>query len=302
MGMAVKKKGAGKKGAGKSKKAAAPFDAAASLLKMERLHQEMKAKSAKVINKDDNDVVDEDMVVSEFMIAARSARSSTATVDLRAVADWIPVAQLCIARPIREVEQSEGSADKVVQAAVSYYCREVSQAAAFGAPKFRDVPRHEMQYSVESLDSFHRHVYDHMNGKNADLEGSMTKAEARKVLDLEEGSEEKSDIKQAYRKLSFKLHPDRFMGVERTAEEETVSNDAFLRVKTAYETMTSGVSNENGSWYRSLGGKERADFVALELLSINDAKVVLDSVKQDTAVCSLDSDMVQPFVARNMNA
>lgn len=302
MGMAVKSKGKKKGSKKKSGISAAPFDAAASLLKLEKKHEDMMAKSAKVLNKHEDDISDNDMVVSEFVVAARSARSSIGTADLTAVADWIPVAQLTLARPIRDVETSEGSADKVVNAAISYYCREISQAASFSAPKFRAVPRQETLYSVESMDSFQKHVYDHFNGKKAGEDGSMTKAEARKILNLDDGASEKAEIKQSYRKLTFKLHPDRFVGVDRTEEEASATNDEFAQVKLAFDTLSSGVSDGNGSWYRSLGGKDRVDFISVDLLSINDAKTILDSVKHDAAVVGLDPELVQMFVLRNQNA
>lgn len=304
MGMAAKPKG-GKKG-GNSKKnssgtKATPFDAAASLIKMEKVYMEMSAKSAKVLAKKDDDIRDDDMMLSEFVIAARAGRSSTATSDLTAVFDWIPVAQLCLARPMTAMENSEGPKDKVVRAAISYYCREISHAAVFGASKFRDVPRQEMLYSVESLDSFGKYVRHAINGKKKDKEDSMTKTEARKVLKLEEGASDKSQIKQAYRKLSFAFHPDRFVGVDRTEEEAQASNDEFALVKIAYDTMSSGV-NDGKSWYQSLGGKERTEFFPVDLLPINDAKAILDSIKHDSAVVGLDKEITQMFVVRNQNA
>ena len=303
MGMAVKKKGKKKKGKKNGVQKAPPFDAAASLLKMEKKYESLMAKSAKVLAKEDDDIQGSDIGVIEYIVAAKSARPATATADLTAVADWVPVAQLCIGRPLRDIEHSEGTSDKVVQAAISYYCREISQAATFGASKFRDVPRQEMLYSVESTDSFQKHVHDHIDGSNANKEGGMTKAEARKALKLEPDTSDKAEIKQAYRKLTFALHPDRFVGVERTSDEEKAGDEEFARVKQGYETLVSGVSDGNESWYESLGGRERSDFVGpVELLSLNDAKLTLDSTTQESVVLGLDPELVQTFVRRNLNA
>ena len=298
MGKTVKK---GKKSSGSN---ATPFDAAASLLKMEKRYMEISAKSAKVLNKSDDEISDNDMMLSEFVIAARAARSSTASADLTAVADWVPVAQLCVARRMVDMETSQGPKDKVIQAAVSYYCREISQAATFGSSKFRAVPRQEMLYSVESTDSFHKYVKDAINGKKADNSDSMTKAEARKVLNLEEGaSYDKAEIKQSYRKLSFSLHPDRFVGVERSEDEIARANDEFARVKAAFDALSSGINDGKASWYESLGGKERTDFLGpIDLLPMNDAKTLLGAWSQDSAVVGLDPELVQMFVIRNQNA
>ena len=298
MGKTIKK---GKKSTGSS---ATPFDAAASLLKMEKRYMEISAKSAKVLNKSDDEIRDDDMMLSEFVIAARAARSSTANADLTAVADWVPVAQLCVARRMIDMETSQGPKDKVIQAAVSYYCREISQAATFGSSKFRAVPRQEMLYSVESTDSFHKHVKDAINGKKADNTDSMTKAEARQVLNLEEGAAyDKAEIKQSYRKLSFAFHPDRFVGVERSEEEIRIANDEFGRVKAAFVALSSGINDGKASWYESLGGKERTDFLGpIDLLPMNDAKTLLGAFSQDSAVVGLDPELVQMFVIRNQNA
>lgn len=301
MGMAVKK---GKKGGSGGAAKSTPFDAAASLLKMEKKYMEISAKSAKVLNKSDDDIGDDDMMLSEFVIAARAARSSTASADLTAVADWVPVAQLCVARRMVDMETSQGPKDMVVQAAVSYYCREISQAATFGSSKFRAVPRQEMLYSVESTDSFHKYVKDAINGRKADKQDSMTKAEARRILNLEEGSAyDKVAIKQSYRKLSFAFHPDRFVGVERTKEEIQQAENDFANVKNAYDTLSSGINDGTASWYESLGGKDRTEFLGpIDLLAIHDAKAVLDKTILDSAVVGLDPELVQMFVIRNQNA
>jgi DnaJ domain len=307
MGVANKKKksSSGPKTACSDKKKSSPFDAAAALLKLEKKYGEISSKAAKVLHQSDADDAnfDDDLMLTEFIVAARSSRSSTSTADLKAVADWIPVAQLAIARKMTDMETSQGVKDPVVKAAVSYYCREISQAAIFGSPKFRAVPRQDMLYSVEAVDSFHKFVSDAINGKQNGMADSMTKAEARKILNLEEGATyDKSDIKQSYRKLSFSLHPDRFVGIERTDDEIQKANDDFAKVKMAFDTLSSGINNVHVSWYESLGGKERMDFLGpLELFSMDEAKSLLENVALDSAICGLSPDLVQMFVLRNQN-
>ena len=68
MGKTIKK---GKKSSGSS---SAPFDAAASLLKMEKRYMEISAKSAKILNKDD--VCDDDCIMSE-LLRGRYARCAS---------------------------------------------------------------------------------------------------------------------------------------------------------------------------------------------------------------------------------
>jgi hypothetical protein len=198
--------------------------------------------------------------------------------------------------------ENGGPTDDLVKAAISLYCREISQAAVFGSPKFRDVPRQDMLYSYESVDSFHKYVYDNIKGFKGD--GTMTKAEARRVLKLEDNVSDMTEVKQSYRKLSFQLHPDRFVGVDRTDEEETLHNHEFSQVKMAYETLSSGnVNGSRGSWYQSLGGRSRTDFSgAIDLRSIDEARALLDAARQETAIVGLDPDLVQMFIVRNQNS
>ena len=136
---------------------------------------------------------------------------------------------------------------------------------------------------------------------------SMTKAEERTVLELEEGCSDPSDIKSAYRKLSFKLHPDRFVGKNRSEEEIKQAADDFARVKLAFEAMSSGVRDAGGSskqsWYESLGGRSRTDFSGrLKLLSMEEAKKSFVSGKYESAVAGLMPETVMAFVTRNQAA
>jgi hypothetical protein len=290
------------KGVGKPSESAtkAPFNVNSSLLRLEKRYEEISKAAAKTLAQD-NDSPD-DLVTTEYVVAARVVGKSQRS----SVPDWVPIAQLCLARPASDAHTSEGAFDPVTQAAVSLYCRELTLAASIAARLFNSVVRSEMQYSVESLDSFHKHVYEVViEGKNEDAknEGVMTKLEARTVLQLEGDAIDKSEIKRAYRNLSFALHPDRFVGTDKTNEEIKVSSDEYARVKLAYETMSSGVRNEGRSWYESLGGKSRTDFAGpINLLPLSLAESTLKTNKAQSAITSLSSDIVQTFVVRSQSS
>lgn len=321
MGMGVttkSKKQSGKnKNVGKaSSPGTTPFDVNASLLRMEKKYDELTREVAKkLLDGEDDDTegtenaldsaaASDGMLTSEYVIAARAA-SKRATLP-----DWVPIAQLCLKRP--ESEYYEGAADAMVQMAISACRRELSHVAAGGAPVFATIARNELQYSVESIDSFDKFVYnDVMNGKSKqNPEDKMTKVVARQTLGLITVDGEaapaadisKVDIKQAYRRLSFELHPDRFEG---TIEECENAKVRFGRVQLAYETLTSGIrAGEGGlSWYESLGGRARTGFVGpIDLLPLTLAEEHLQRHNAEIAVAGLDPTVVQSFVARNLRS
>jgi DnaJ-domain-containing protein 1 len=291
-GMATKKKA--KKG--KSASENAPFNVNASLMRLEKRYDELSLADAKRLQQDEDSP--DDLVTTEYIVTARVLSKSQKS----SVPDWVPIAQLCMARTMADAHASEGASDPAINAAVSLYCRELSLAAAFGAPVFQSVARNEMEYAVENMDSFHKHVYEVViNGKNEDAknENVMTKVDARTVLKLEEESVDKSVLKQAYRKLSFALHPDRFVGSDKTEEEIKAASAEFGRVKLAYETLSSGVRDEGKSWYESLGGRARTDFAGpLSLLSLAGAQSTIDAMGVQSALIQLDPKMVAQFLVR----
>ena len=291
MGMATSPKKGKNKGGKKGKKSSiTPFDVNASLMRLEKRYDELSLANAKAIQEDKDDVV-----TSEYVIAARAIGTP--------VADWVPVVQMCIARPLADAESSEGVADPSVQAVVSHYCREIFHAATLGAPVFRSLPRNKIQYSVESLDSFHKYVYEpivEINGVKAEDE-IMTKVEARNVLKVDADENDMTAIKKAYRTLSFELHPDRFAGSNK--EEIQSASNEYARVKLAYDTLSSGVrsSGDRSSWYESLGGRARMEFLGpISLLSLDEGKEFLFRTKLESAVVGLDPGVVQTFVVRQM--
>jgi hypothetical protein len=291
-----KKKGTGKgNGMGKEKSGSqTTFDVSAAMSRLEKRYDQLSLASAKQLAKDDEDPrwadeeKSEDIITAEYVVAARASTK-------QGVHDWVPIAQLCLARPESEYENGK----EIVQAAISSYCRELCHLAAIGAPIFSTVARNDMQYSVESRDSFFKFVYDIVveGGKDED----MTKADARKTLGLEDvESLDKSGIKQAYRKLSFELHPDRFKGTPGETEEAA---ERFGQVKLAYETLSSGVREEGASWYESLGGRARTELVApVNLLPLAAAQEQMQLKKSEAALIGLDPNMIQTFVARNLRS
>jgi len=303
---------------------APPFDANASLLRLEKKYDELISASNKAFHKasqSDTDTDDDVHVVSEMVVAVRAVSSSATT----GTSDWVPIAQLCM-QPHVEV------GDPKVQAAVSLYCRELSVAAARGAKVFATVPRDKLQYAVEPVDSFYKHVYDPVmeegsksqKKKNALLTpeeeelARMTKHQARTVLELISSSDatinnnnnnkivdDKAQIKQAYRRLSFQYHPDRLSPDLLPVQKEEAAF-CYARVQKAYEILSSGVRHGNASWYASLGGRERTCFKVMDqLLGADQARSILEggtTTNGGAAIVGLDDKVIQAFVARHQAA
>mmetsp|Transcript_39255 Transcript_39255/g.86102 ORF Transcript_39255/g.86102 Transcript_39255/m.86102 type:complete len:374 (-) Transcript_39255:402-1523(-) len=316
-GSATKKKrkgGGGGMGGKKGKStsagvnSSAPFDAAASLLRNERLYDDICREAFKEM---ESEYESFDSITTEYLITARSS-SPTAPA---AVSDWVPVSQIVVVRPVSDSDHKE-----TVRAAVSQFCRESFCAASISAPVFKQIPRNEVEYGAEPLDAFHRYVYDDviegkssMGTSGAKGDAAMTKTEARAVLQLEEGVTDARDIKSAYRKKTFALHPDRFVGVDQTEEEKIETAKEFASVKIAYEVLSSGVrdvapnddwsNGKRSSWYESLGGKSRMEFFGpIDLLSNSAAKKTLEGLGCKSAVVGLSPDLSMAFVARNQAA
>ena len=319
MGMGMAKSNNKKGGGSKNKKkngatSGSSFDVSKAMLKSEKLYDELIKEATKVSDEDHKDFGS--TITSEYVIAARlkASEMSSNIPGSSSISDWVPVAQLCLTRPVEADERDDisGVERERLSNAISYYCREISYAATLGSSLFKSIPRNLIQYSAEDVDSFYKYVYeDVIEGKNNDIknENVMTKAEARKILQLDENNNDLAEIKQAYRKLSMKLHPDRFIGVERSKDEEEESNNQFAKVKLAYESLQSGIRVTNSgdkkvqSWYESLGGRARTDFIgSIDLISIEKAKDELSSKGFKCAVAGLNPETVMAFVTRNQMA
>lgn len=324
MGMGVKSKKNNKKGSGKKPNkdggSTSPHDVGRALLRSEKLYDELMAEAAKVEREEPSSIDEiygpipgETMdVTTEYIIAARGKQG--ASLIPKAATDWVPVAQICLVRSV-PVDESETNRDEhkeiesAVQAAVSYYCREINYIAARSAPSvFGSLPRNNVEYSVEPIDSFFQHVYeDVIEGRsNIDSENNMSKSTAREILGLDAGCKDASLIKQAYKKMSMVHHPDRIANKENMSQNEIdEASKKFLQVKMAYESLNSGVRGEvntNGfskSWYESLGGKARSEFMGpIELMSVEKASALCNKAFK-SAVVGIDPDLTMSFVARN---
>ena len=346
-----KKKGGGGGGGGgnKSKEKRTPFDAAASMIKSEKLYDELMAESTKALmNSDDDDAYydDDSMdVTTEYIITARAKKtngsnnserqqsaSSSSSSSFVGANDWVPVAQMCLIRSITQDDNTnnnnnnnsndhEAIMESTLQAAISYYCREINYAACLSAPSaFQSLPRNNVEYGVEPIDSFMRYVYeDVIEGKkggngaevssttangnaagssNSSSSNGMTKAQAREILELEVGVTDTTLIKTAYKRQSFKYHPDRV-----SEEDRATSSDKFGLIKRAYDTLNSGIRNsDKQSWYESLGGRERNEFMGpITLLSMDKASALCNKAFR-SAVVGIDPDLTMAFVARNQAA
>ena len=214
MGMGTKQKkngyskGMGKKSSKDNKKNGASFDVAKSLIKSEKLYDELLTESSKAhaAAEYEDDIVD---ITTEYVVAARAKPGTSSG----AASDWIPVAQVCIVRPVHG-EDKDGQLDDSVHTAVSYYCREIHHSACRASHStFQSLPRNQVEYSVEPYSSFVKYVYEEViEGKsssgNFEENGAsiaMTKSKARQVLGLDIGCKDPTLIKQTYKKLMFEL-------------------------------------------------------------------------------------------------
>jgi hypothetical protein len=325
MGMATKTKGkknkknASNKGMG-GKKTSDKFDTAKAMIKSDKLYEKLMADSNRALNAEDWNEATRD-ITTEYIVTARCKPGSTlakANDALIAASDWIPVSQLVIVRSVH-TQESGTEQHSSVRAAVSYYCREINYAATLAAPIFKSLPRNIIEYSAEPIDSFMKFVYeDVIEGKTSDsfVDGTsnekvgMTKSKAREMLGLEADCKDASVIKQAYKKQSMALHPDRFVNSDKTKEEIDEFSVRFGLVKMAYEALNSGIRNDSNessssyqrSWYESLGGKSRTEFAgAVDLMSTAEAGEVYNKAFK-SAVAGLDPDLTMAFVARNQAA
>jgi DnaJ domain len=285
-------KGMGKpKNGSKASSSTTPFDASAALLRLEKKYEEIQQASTRSLHSDEDD--DSTSVASEMIVAVRASKSKTAG------GDWVPFANLCV-HPHAEVSS------EWVHAAVSLYCRELSFCATQGAKVFSAVPRNELQYAIEPVDSFFKHVYDPLmkdQQKGSDI--PMSKAEARELLEIDDdtndaGDDERSRIKKSYRRKSFEWHPDRLDLANMSEDEQEHAAQQYARIQKAFNILSSDARTAGSSWYRSLGGRDRTDFqVIQELMGMDAASSILERHGVQTAVAGLDPDLVQLFVARN---
>lgn len=307
MGMAsAKKKGKksnSSKGMGGSKpkaKRKESFDVAKAMIKAEKQYDRIMQESIKAMNSEE---WDESEITTEYIIAARAKPGAVLP---KALCDWVPVAQIVLTRPVLYNEDAEIS-KHYLQSAVSFYCRELNYSATLSAPAFKSIPRNLVEYSAEPMHSFVDNVYDTVvEGKasesfsEGEVKVDMTKSKAREILGLESDCTDLSVIKKSYKRKSMELHPDRFVSSDRTQEEIDASSNKFALVKMAYEALQSGVRGSQ-SWYESLGGKARTEFMQIELISRDKASELCNNAFK-AAVAGVDPDLTMSFVTRNQAA
>ncbi|GMI43825.1 hypothetical protein TrCOL_g3097 [Triparma columacea] len=268
----------------------ASFDAPAALLKSEKLYEELEKCAFREVVSDS----ETESIFREYVITARSA-------SCPALSDWVPICLLGLHTSTTATDLFESG---IISDAVSTYCREIVQAGVVGSKAFREVGTNSIEYAVESQSSFTDFVYDKVyNVKKQDNGGTMKRSDALKVLGLEDGFE-KAKLKTVYRKLTMKYHPDRFVG-EGTEEESKAASDKFDEAKRAYELLDGAIVEEGGSWYESLGGKERNEFKTVSVQKIG-VKRLGEEMKLDlggwrAAVRCLDSEIIGFFMSRNGN-
>jgi len=334
MATKTKKKNGGKKNKNKNKNGGGEkFDVAKSMIKSEKLYDQLMSESIKYLNSNDEWNTDDtsDTITTEYIVTARRAPGSASS----AASDWIPVAQLCVTRPIQygEDDHDDGSVHPSVRAAISLYRREIIHAGTLAAPAaLGSVPRNLVEYGAEPTESFVRYVYEDViegkkesfvdatgdDGDGEDGKVRMTKMKAREILGLDAGERDATIIKRAYRERSMELHPDRFAmsGATRTQEEIDEASVRFGLAKMAYDALNSGVrssssdgdstsstsASSRSSWYESLGGRSRTEFHGpLELMNAEaSSEFFARGVK--SAVVGLDPDLTMAFVARNQDA
>ena len=73
------------------------------------------------------------------------------------------------------------------------------------------------------------------------------------ILGVEEGSTD-AQIKRAYRKLSLKFHPDRW--VNAPADEQSLASTKFMKIAKAYEALTDPVAKKNYELYGNPDGRQ----------------------------------------------
>lgn len=181
----------------------------------------------------------EDVLV-KYVLTLRSLESSSPA----EFSDWVPVT-LC-----NLVCSTDANPTDLMPDVVGALCREVYEAGAQAYPVLRKASPQSIEYAFESMNGFENHIFDGLLGR------PERRAEAAKVLGVEVGASP-AEVKKAHRGFMKSLHPDMFIGDEEGAEK---ANEQMLEVQNAYGTLGGGMGTASGSWYASVGGKERVDF------------------------------------------
>lgn len=302
MGISVnasKNKKNGGKTVNKKKTTPVVIDIKASLLRHEKLYDQLLVKAATRNNEGDDDE-DEDesttadnnnqqLSTTEYVVAVRDKTRKN-------LDDWIPFGHLVLCSNTMEEKLEQ----QMKQACVTLYCRELAMLAEKGAKALSLVARQDMEYSLEPIDSFQKHVYDVVV---ATKDKDMTVQQALEIMQIQDTDMQELDmstVKRQYRRLAFEHHPDR----HDLEEDKAMAGQRYDQLQQAFERLTqSGTIRKQGSsWYESLGGRARTDFSAVQLISASDAQRIIDTavnIHQGSAVTGMDPEIVQAFIARS---
>jgi len=276
-----------------SSSSSSSFDVHASLVRLENKYNDYILAATKQDMKKEQS--NDDMITNEYVVAVRVV-SNMKKKKSGGITDWVPVAQFCIVCPNSEYRRcdDDNNTDELLLDAISLHCREFFHCAVLSSSVYSTVGRSDVQYSIEPLDSFYKYVYETL----VEDKYEMSKSEARDLLELNTDAAliTRKDIKQAYRDKSLQFHPDR------NNDNKAEASKTFRTIRLAHDVLMSGI-RDNGSptsWYESLGGKDRTDFMSIQqLVPIDTAKKTLDRRQTKSALFCLDKDLVQSFIARN---
>ncbi|GMI54094.1 hypothetical protein ScalyP_jg4511 [Parmales sp. scaly parma] len=277
-----------------------PLDLKAALQKSEILYDEYELQGGREAH---TEVDDETGITTnsnplrfrEFVLATKStAKNAPATLK-----DWIPISYLCILSPVPGGDQPDvlDLSSPVVTNAV----RTHRLAAVFGAENSVDsflsgASRQNLIFAIEPIDDYQKFVHDKLvkpkGSGTEDATQDMTRKVAREILGVTEIPDLDSEdgaktLKNKYRKLSMKYHPDSNPDSDATA-------DLFNRVKVAYEVLSI-----NTVGYENLGGKERNNFKVVELGGGKNNQDAIFESKHKSAILPMMSDNIKFFMARN---
>ncbi|CAI7873041.1 unnamed protein product [Closterium sp. NIES-54] len=245
------------------KAAAAPkIDAAALLRRSEQqyhqllcdYHQQYHSQSENA-ESSSADSFPESPGLREYVICVRRMHQSGATsagpaADV-ALSDWLPVVELVLV--------SDEEAATAMPKVLPHVCRLIAESAGSFVSS---VPRHLLEYSYESAESFYDEVVTAMLGTSpssptgGDNQGAEEHSCPYSILGIAK-SAAPSQIRAAYRSLAARHHPDRH-----NAHDDKASVEAqFMKITEAYERIKRGghvtVGASSAGTYASLGGGKR---------------------------------------------
>jgi len=183
---------------------------------------------------------DDGTVMTEWIVAAR-VREGQPVVPM--LTDWVPVATIVA------LAHEQATHNLARETVVGQLKKEISECVHLVSASLRSVDRDGLEYALEPVDSFSSHVMDRSKYEKHD--------DLYRDLGLEPGATPR-EIKTAYRKIAAQCHPDTF-ATRPEGQEEAAAR--LKKAQDAYTILGGGVGTDNeDSWYASLGGRARTDF------------------------------------------